>query len=71
MLSVIVLSTTVALIVYLGVGWNRMDTHCSAIAPGSGTFDSVSFSWYWNPLGFTCAYTGGQRDGDTETSLWF
>lgn len=56
---------------YFRVGWDRMDAHCTASPPGSETVDAVGFSWSWFPPAFTCTYTGGQRDGDVETSLWF
>ena len=60
-----------AWVVYFRLGWDRMDAHCNASPPGSETWDQVGSSWSWAPLGFTCTYYGGERDGDVETSLWF
>lgn len=63
--AVIVLGLVVA--VYARIGWSRMEADCTAERPGEEGKGSVSFSWSWNPTGFTCTYA----DGGTETSLWF
>ena len=57
--------------VYMRIGWTQMENHCSADPPGARSYTQVSYSWQWNPLGFTCTYSGGERDGETETSLMF
>ena len=56
--------------VCLRIAWDRMEAHCTATPPGSGTVDQVEYSLNLFPPGFMCTYTGGQRDGDVETVRW-
>ena len=64
----VTVSLVLALWLYIVAGWSHMESYCVNFQPG---VEQVGFSWSWNPLGFTCTYIGGQRDGDVETSLWF
>lgn len=52
---------------YVRVGWTRMEDQCSTDRSMAGQRGTVSYSWSWNPPGFTCTYSGGY----TETSLWY
>ena len=52
---------------YFRVGWTRMEAACSADSPGARSWQSVEFSWSWDPTGFQCTYDDGRR----RTSLWF
>ena len=65
----VVATVLVSALIYLRVGWDRMESHCIATPRGSESpaHSSVQFSWTWMPLGFTCTY----EDDSTETSLWF
>ena len=64
----LVLAALLVLVVsYVRIGWDRMETACTADGPGEAEASSVQFTWSWWPPGFTCAYD----DGRTETSLWF
>lgn len=53
---------------YLRVGWQRMESACTADGPGDQPYSSVAFSWSWSPVGFQCAYDDGDR---VDTSLWW
>jgi hypothetical protein len=71
LLLVGVLCAAIAVAAYARLGWWRMEDTCSANPLGARTVHEVSYSWSWKPLGFTCSYTGGERNGETRTSLWF
>lgn len=65
--GVVLMALLILVVGYVRVGWDRMETACTADRPGEAQTSSVSFEWAWWPPGFTCAY----GDGRTETSLWF
>lgn len=67
-LTVAIFVLALAVFIYIRAGWSHMEYHCPN---GHGDFEQVGFSWSWKPLGFTCIYEGGERDGEVETSLWF
>ena len=54
-------------LVYVRVGWWRMEAACTTESVGGRPVSSVAFGWSWTPPGFTCTYA----DGSTESSLWF
>jgi len=64
---VVVVSLVIGTALYVRVGWWRMESACSSDAPGASRPSGVSYTWSWQPVGFTCTFT----DGSTETSLWF
>lgn len=63
----------VAVVIYLRLGWSRMEDACTADPPATyKTFGSrwdggVAFSYSLVPLGFQCTYDDGRK----RTSLWF
>jgi hypothetical protein len=54
-------------VLYLRIGWWKMESACSLNNAGGHIHNSVSYDWSWHPLGFQCTYDNGK----TETSLWF
>lgn len=65
--GVILVALLVLVVGYVRIGWDRMESACTADRPGEAQTSSVTFEWSWWPPGFTCRYD----DGRTETSLWF
>jgi hypothetical protein len=65
--GVVLLALLILVVGYVRLGWDRMESACTADRPGSSQTSSVAFEWSWSPPGFTCTYD----EGRTETSLWF
>lgn len=65
--GVVLVALLVLAVGYVRIGWDRMESACTADRPGEAQTSSVAFKWSWWPPGFTCTYD----DGRTETSLWF
>lgn len=63
----VVVALAVGAGLYFRAGWSGMETACASNGPGDPSRVNVSYSWEWNPIGFTCTYA----DGSQETSLWF
>ena len=56
-----------AVALYYRVGWTQMENQCPSGGPTARRADDgVSYTWSWQPLGFTCTY----GDGSSDTSLW-
>ena len=64
-LSLVVLMVA-AVVAYGWLGRLRMENACSLSNAEGEVHESVTYSWSWRPLGFTCTYD----DGTSETSLW-
>lgn len=64
---VVVVSLAIGTVLYVRVGWWRMEAACSRDATGDTRPSGVSYDWTWQPVGFTCTFT----DGTSQTSLWF
>lgn len=58
--TALIMALLVTSIVYIRVGWDRMDSACSRDMSDS----TVSYTWDF-PDGFTCRYS----DGSTRSSL--
>ena len=54
-------------VLYLRIGWWKMESACSLNNARGQIHNSVSYDWSWQPLGFQCTYDNGK----TEASLWF
>lgn len=54
-------------LLYIRVGWWRMENACLAEPPGAAVQSSVSLAWSWRPWGFQCTF----GDGTSRTSLMF
>lgn len=65
--GVVFVALLVLVVAYVRLGWDRMESVCTADPPCEAQTSSVAFEWSWWPPGFTCIYD----DGRTETSLWF
>jgi hypothetical protein len=65
--GVVLVGLVVLVACYVRIGWDRMESACTADRPGEGHTSSLAFEWSWWPPGFTCTYD----DDRTETSLWF
>ena len=72
-LVILTLVATAAL-VYMAVGWQRMDAACStdeAVPPGASG-SSVAFGWSWSPLGLACTWPAEDGSADISiTKLWW
>ena len=66
--AVAVFVVLVMAVLYLRIGWWKMESACSLDNASGQIHSRVSYGWSWHPLGFQCTYDHGKT---TETSLWF